>query len=82
VIVKTKSRKIKWVVHGALCTVHVGDTRYAAMILVWKTESSSLAYHMKCKVWFELTQDWPAFVIEGTTFLLLLILLRGTDRNS
>lgn len=68
--------------HGARCTVHVRDTRYAAMILVWKTDRSDLAYHMMCKVWFELTQDWPAFVREGTTFLLLLILLRGTDRNS
>jgi len=62
--------------------LHVRDTRNADMILVWKIKCSDLAYHMTCKVWFDLTRDWPAFVIKDTTFLLLLILLRGTGRNS
>ena len=43
----TKSRKIKWVVHGARCTVHVRDTRNADMSLVWKTECLDLAYHTR-----------------------------------
>jgi hypothetical protein len=47
-------------VGGARCMVHVRDTRYAAMILVWKTERSDLAYYMMCKVWVELTRHWPA----------------------
>jgi len=61
--------------------VHVRDTKNADMILVWKTECSDLASHMTCRVCFDLTRDWPTFVINDTTFLLLLILLR-TGRNS